>query len=88
MAAARVVRVALLQLAAGGDDRLQPGPEIAPVGRAGHRDGVEGCGDRLQWRGRTGAPWAAGKAMQSTSAPRVGSSPSQAECPYQDRSAT
>jgi hypothetical protein len=56
MAAARVVRVALLQLAAGGDDRLQPGPEIAPVGRAGHRDGVEGCGDRLQWRGRTGAP--------------------------------
>jgi len=61
MAAARVVRVALLQLAAGGDDRLQPGPEIAPVGRAGHRDGVEGCGDRLQWRGRTGAPWGGGQ---------------------------
>ena len=44
-------RVALLQLAVSGDDRFDLGPEVAPVGREGSRGGVEGRGDRLQWRG-------------------------------------
>jgi len=61
-------RVALLQLAAGGDDRLELGPEIALVGRESHRGGVEGCGDRLQWRGRTGC---AGDPVREEPAQRV-----------------
>jgi hypothetical protein len=44
-------RRAFLQFGVVGDDRQQPGPEFALLSGEAGREGIEGGGDRLKWRG-------------------------------------
>jgi hypothetical protein len=45
-------RRTFLQFGVVGDDRLEPGPEFALLSGEAGREGIEGGGDRLKWRGR------------------------------------
>ena len=60
--------------------RLEPGEHPVPGGLVGKHN--------RQDRAVAARPGPGGQSDAEIGTPRVGSSPSQAECPYQDRSAT